>query len=242
MGNSWKWTNCGNYARTIMVTAAPSSCLALLISAPLISHNVTYSRFSSAAAMLYVVWSPTLIYAWVFSHRGELDGARCLYNKRCCLHIAESLQEMSSSRCVLLYEAPEFKGKAPACVFFLFLRRKKKGGRKSHMSNKAELNYCSSQNKKLISAAFHKRRTQTSSSYFNIQGVDFNMALYLHVYIYKKSFKISPHVIVFLLINSSPSAAAFNAWFYGGCLRGLCLQSVPLDSFTGLLPTYCCMF
>lgn len=42
---------------------APSSCLPLLVSTPLIGQNVTYSRLCSVSAVLYVVRSWTFIYA-----------------------------------------------------------------------------------------------------------------------------------------------------------------------------------
>lgn len=94
-GNSVKWTNCGNYERIIMVTAAPSSWLPFLFTGPYHSERHT---FKAQIGISCAVWEAERLYmcAWVFLHSGEWDDARCLYNKRCCLHFAESLREPSS--------------------------------------------------------------------------------------------------------------------------------------------------
>lgn len=124
-----------------MVTAAPSTCPLLLFSTPLISQKVTYSELGSVSAVLYVVWSLTFIYVSECFRTGGSGTALAV----CIIKGAVCILQSHYRRCLpfaVCYKAPGFKGTS---LFFSGGRKKEK---KSLLSNKAEFNYCSSQNKK----------------------------------------------------------------------------------------------
>lgn len=114
LGNFWKWTNCANYKRIIMVSAAPTP------SSPVRHHSsVRVSHIKDPALyQLRCMWSEAehLYVCECFRTEGAvcvIKGAVCILQShyRRCLHFAACC------------EAPQFKGKAPP--FFFFKEREK---------------------------------------------------------------------------------------------------------------------
>lgn len=108
---------------------------------PLISQSVTYSGLGSVSAVLYVVWSLPFIFVSECFRTGGSGAALAV----CIIKGAVCILQSHYRRCLpfaVRYKAPGFKGTS------LFFSGGWKKEEKSLPSNKVELNYCSSQNKK----------------------------------------------------------------------------------------------